>query len=321
MRGHSRGVPGGQRPGRIACRRRAVGGPVVRGSLAAHSADGSPGTASGTWDKGVQGGFLGNERLLRTWAALPRLAAGGPVRPGQAAPRSACPGPRRTGPPLVAGDVPDRPRLLLHPRLPARHRRPRGRTALPGGDRRPRRRHPLRRPARLPPGGPGEPARRRLDRDAGTPAVVLEGQAVRPRPARLRGHRLHDHHHPVGCRRHRPPGREPSPAQRPDRQTGHHHPGDDRPARRRLPQGLQRGDRPGCRPGRDLPRAQRGRRRHRLLPCLQLPRSGERLGGRAHRGARQRRRHDRRRPGDLPQTRPRPLRLRDRRRRHAAHRG
>ena len=38
---------------------------------------------------------------------------------------------------------------------------------------------------------------------------LVAGQALRPRPARLRRHRLHHHHHPLGRRRHRPPRREP----------------------------------------------------------------------------------------------------------------
>ena len=66
----------------------------------------------------------------------------------------------------------------------------------------------------------GEPARRGLDRDAGAAAVVLEGQAVRPGPARLRRDRLHHHHDPVGRRRHRPPDREPAPRAVPARPPG-----------------------------------------------------------------------------------------------------
>ncbi len=43
-----------------------------------------------------------------------------------------------------------------------------------------RHRHPGGRTARLPAGRRGKPARRGLDRDAGTAAHLLEGQAVRP---------------------------------------------------------------------------------------------------------------------------------------------
>src|SRR5215217_7570711 len=38
------------------------------------------------------------------------------------------------GAPVVEGDVPDRRRLLLHPELPARHRRTRGGRGVPTGD-------------------------------------------------------------------------------------------------------------------------------------------------------------------------------------------
>ena len=44
----------------------------------------------------------------------------------------------------------------------------------------------VRRPSGLPPRRRGEPARPGVDRDAGAAAVVLEGQALRPRPAGLR---------------------------------------------------------------------------------------------------------------------------------------
>ena len=51
------------------------------------------------------------------------------------------------------------------------------------------------------------------------PADVLAGQAVRPRPARLRRHRLHHHHHPVRGRRHRAHRREPVLARAASRAT------------------------------------------------------------------------------------------------------
>ena len=73
---------------------------------------------------------------------------------------------------------------------------------------------PVRRPAGVPPGGRGEPARRGLDRDAGAAAAVVAGQAVRPGAARLRRDRLHHHDHPLGGRRHRPHGGEPACHQR-----------------------------------------------------------------------------------------------------------
>ena len=96
---------------------------------------------------------------------------------------------------------------------------------VPGRHGRAGARHAVRRAAGLPAGGPGEPARRGLDRDARAAAVVLEGQAVRPRPARLRGHRLPHHHDAVGGRRHRAHRREPVLAGRPAGSRGDRHAG------------------------------------------------------------------------------------------------
>ena len=88
-----------------------------------------------------------------------------------------------------------------------------------------------------------------------------QGKLLRARAARLRRDRLHHHDHPLGRRRHRARRREPvrqascTAIEVPD------HAGADRAARRRLPQGVQRGDRHRRRAGRRLPRPQR--RRHR----------------------------------------------------------
>src|SRR4051794_32187988 len=102
---------------------------------------------------------------------------------------------------MVAGDVPDRRRLLLHARLPAGDRRPGRRSALPGRDGRPRGPDPARCAPRLSPRGRGEPPRRGLHRDARAAAVLLEGQAVRPGAAGFRRDGLHHHHDPVRRRR------------------------------------------------------------------------------------------------------------------------
>ena len=63
--------------------------------------------------------------------------------------------------------------------------------------------------ADVPAGGQGEPARAGLGGDAGGPAAVLAGQAVRAGPARLRRHLLDHHDHPVRRRRLRAPAGEP----------------------------------------------------------------------------------------------------------------
>ena len=91
------------------------------------------------------------------------------------------------------------------------------------------------RAAGLPQGGRGEPARRGLDRHAGAAAALLEGQALRPGTAGLRGHRLRHHDHPVGRRRHRPPGGEPVLRADAAQQPGADHAAADRAARRGLP--------------------------------------------------------------------------------------
>ncbi len=175
--------------------------------------------------------------------------------------------------------------------------------------------------ARLPQGCRGEPARRGLDRDAGAAAVLLAGQALRPDPARLRRHRLPDHHHPVGRRRLHPPGGEPAPDGRPAQPPDADHALPGGTARRGVPQGLPGGDRRRGRPGRHLPRAERDRRGRRPVARADRRAPRDRLDGRPDRPARQRLRHDRRGPAGLPQARARPVRLRDRRGRDAAREG
>lgn len=214
-------------------------------------------------------------------AAPARLDAGRPVRHGQASARAARrAGERPPGAALVAGDVPDRCGLLLHPRLSAGHRRPGRGAAVTDRHRRPGPRDARRCAAGLPAGGRGEPARPGLDRHAGAAAVLLEGQAVRADPAGLRRHRLPHHHHPVGRRRRDPPGGEPAPHQRPAQRPDDHHPHPRRAARRGVPQGFPGGHGGGDRSRGPLPGAQRGRGgrravacgdrgtcRHRLVPC------------------------------------------------------
>src|SRR4029453_13589796 len=120
------------------------------------------------------------------WPSRPSSDLNGDLnlRPSELAPGGAdhsvqpAAGPAQAGHPVppasvVEGDVPDRGGLLLHPRLPAGHRRPGRRGAVAGRD------HPagaadrVRGPADLPPGRGREPARRGLDRHAG--AAVSRG--------------------------------------------------------------------------------------------------------------------------------------------------
>ena len=63
----------------------------------------------------------------------------------------------------------------------------------------------------------GEPARAGVGGDAGEAAAVLAGQDVRAGAARVRGHVVDHHDHPVGGRRHRAPAGEPVPARVPAR--------------------------------------------------------------------------------------------------------
>ena len=55
------------------------------------------------------------------------------------------------------------------------------------------------RPADVPQGRDGEPTRRWQPLDAGAAAVVLAKQGAGAHPDRVRGYRVHHHHHPV-CR-------------------------------------------------------------------------------------------------------------------------
>ena len=213
---------------------------------------------------------------------------------------------------MVEGHVPHRGGLLLHPRLPARHRRPGRRGAVTGRDHPAGPPHPVRRPADLPPGRGREPAWRGLDRDAGAAAAVVAGQAVRAGPARLRGHRLHHHHHPLGRRRHRPCPGEPAGPRRPGRPPGRRHAGVDRAAGRRLPQGVLRGHRDRGRAGGRLPGPQPRRRDRGPGAPGRQPGAGRGLAAAADHQLQQPAGHGRGRPDRLPETGPGPVGVRDR---------
>ena len=151
---------------------------------------------------------------------------------------------------VVEGDVPDGRRLLLDARIPAGHRVYRGRRARTDRDDDPRRPHARRRAAGLQPGRRREPERPGQHLDARRSAAALARQGVRPRAARIRGHRLRHHHHALGGRRHRAHHPQPVRARRvrsPDR--GHDRAADR--ARRDLPEGLSGSDWP--RRGRSSP--------------------------------------------------------------------
>ena len=212
---------------------------------------------------------------------------------------------------MVEGDVPDGCRLLLDPRLPARHRRPRGGPSVPGGNARAGRADPHGRPPGLPPRRRGEPSRGGLDRDARAAAQLLEGQAVRPGPAGIRRYRLHHHDDALRGRCLGAPDREPQPPFDAHRPPGRDHPRPPGPAGRRVPAGLHRGHRPGGRPGRHLPRAQRRRDRRRSLAHRRPSAPGPRLDRGPHPAARQPPGDDRGLADRLPEAGSRDVGLRD----------
>lgn len=167
---------------------------------------------------------------------------------------------------VVEGDVPDRRRLLLQPRLRACDRGPGRRSRLPAGDPAHRGTDPAGDAAHVPAGGEGQPARGRVGGDAGGPAAVLVGQALRPGPARLRRHLVDHHHHPVHCGRLRPRGGKPLLPRRPARTRGRPHRGAAADPGRGLPARFQRGGPRGHPPGRRLPGPERGHHRRRPRP-------------------------------------------------------
>ncbi len=110
---------------------------------------------------------------------------------------------------LVAGDVPDRCGLLLDAELSARYRGTRRRRPVAARDPADRASHPVRDAADLSKGGGRKPWRTRLPGDARQATAILGRQAARPLPARLCGHLLDHHHHPVLGGRDGPHRREP----------------------------------------------------------------------------------------------------------------
>src|SRR5260221_655064 len=158
--------------------------------------------------------------------------------------------------PVVEGDVPDRGRLFLDPRLSAGHRVPRRRAALAPRHPRPGAGDAVRGPAHLQPGRLAQPARPGQHPDARGAAAAMEGEGVRARPPRLRFHRFHHHDHALRRRRQRPHRREPVRARRRPAPGGR----DPRPARVPgcgLPQGVPRSHRLRGADRGPLPRPQR----------------------------------------------------------------
>ncbi len=123
--------------------------------------------------------------------------------------------------PLVAGRLPDRGGLLLDARLHTGHRSRGGRSLVADSHHAHSFADALRRAPHVPHRRRTEPPWAGIHRDAREPALVLEGQALRPVPARFRRHRLGRHDHPVGLRRHRPHRREPVLAGVPGRRNEH----------------------------------------------------------------------------------------------------
>ena len=139
---------------------------------------------------------------------------------------------------VVARHVPHRRRLLLDPRVPARHRRARRRVAVAPRHDRAGAADPLRSAAGVPPCRPRELQRRGLDRDAREAAALVGRQAVRAGAAGLRGDRLHDHDHALCRRCDSARHREPLRTLVVPRQRGDHHPRARRAARRGLRPGV-----------------------------------------------------------------------------------
>ena len=238
------------------------------------------------------------------------------LRPGSGmadgAVHSATHDPVARGQALVAGHVPDRCRLLLDLGLPARYRGAGRRRTL--ADRHPgaRRGHAARSATCVPTGRRREPTRAGIDRDARTPAPVLEGQALRPGAARLRRHRLRDHDDPLGRRRRRPRDREPLRAVLPARPGAVDHAGSARTAGRRLPPRLHRGHRHRCGARRGLPAAEHRRARGLALAGARPSGPGAGLGSGPHPGTWKPRDDGRRRADGLSAAGTRALRVRDR---------
>ena len=219
-----------------------------------------------------------------------------------------------------------RRRLLQYPRLPTVDRLRRGRHPCPPRDAGPRPRDPFWGLPRLQLRRRPDPRRRRLDRDDRAAREWLEGKNRGPRADRLCRHRLRDHENALRRRRRRAPHqqfdlRRERPALGP--QSDRHSGGAPPAPRGDVPQGLLRGcgHRHGPRhrlsravvldhrqravapphPPGPLPAVVCGDRLGHLPPPRGAARGPRPVGG----------------PGDLavdlPQARPRPLRLRNRR--------
>ena len=219
---------------------------------------------------------------------------------------------------MVAGDVPDRRRLLLDAGLPARHRGAGRRPAVPDRDAGAGRRHPAGCPPRLSPRGRREPARPGVDRDAGAPAALLARQDLRAGAPRLRDDRLRDHDDALRRGRVRARHREPLRPALPARPGALDHPGAAGPARGGVPARVQRGDRCGGRARGHLPGPQRGGALGLPVADRDPPVRRTRLGSGADHGARQPGDDGGGRPDGLPPAGARAVRLRDRRGRDAA---
>ena len=164
---------------------------------------------------------------------------------------------------MVESDVPHRRRLLLDARISAGHRVSRGRRARARRDVDSRHPHARGRAAGLQQSRGREPERSGQHLDARRSAAALAGQGVRPRAARVRGDGFRHHHHPVGSRRDR--ARHPQPVRaRRVRSPGRRHDRAADGARRGLPEGIPRSDRPrrGDRGGVSRVERRRPRRRH-----------------------------------------------------------
>src|SRR5215203_4833721 len=203
----------------------------------------------------------------------PHRAGQAVVACGSGPGRARSPGQRgaKRAAPLVAGGVPDRGGLLLHPGLHSGYRGACSRGALAHRHSLHSALDPLRSTADVQASRRGEPARPGLYLDAREVTLVLARQGAGALPLGLRGYGVAGHDHPLGGGRSRPRGREPANALLLARPGGARHAGAPGGAWCDLPQGLRGGHRHRHLHSRGLPPLEPPRRGRRLLRDCDAP--------------------------------------------------